>query len=219
MKVVVHQPDFLPWLGFFHKWAVSDLLVIYDDAQFVKGEWTNRDKIKLNGSDLWLTIPVLTSGKKEQKINEVEIDNRNKWGHKITNTLKTNFSKAKNFKEYFPEVEKIFLSEHKMLFDLNMKLIDWVGSKLKIATPIRFSSEKKSELKSTERLADLLKFYGADEYFTGLASKNYMDEELLLNNGIKIIYQSVNEITRMYNISENLINYSIIQYLFEEYTI
>ena len=219
MRVVIHQPDFLPWLGFFHKWAVSDLFVIFDDAQFVKCEWQNRDKIRITDSDHWITIPVLTKGRGHQKINEVEIDNNNNWNKKLVVTFKTYFSKTKNFKEYYPELEEIFLKKHRLLIDLNMELIYWVGSKLKINTPLRFSSENKSSLKSTERLIELLKFYGANEYYTGLASKDYMDEELLSQNGIKIFYQSAHEITQMYNISNNLINYSIIQYLFEEYTI
>ena len=60
MKITIHQPDYLPWIGFFHRWFSSDLLIIYDDAQFIKGGWQNRDKILLGRNEYWLTVPVLT---------------------------------------------------------------------------------------------------------------------------------------------------------------
>ena len=217
MKTAIHQPDFLPWIGFFHKWAISDLFIIYDDAQYIKHGWQNRDKIKINDSDQWITIPVLTKGKSEQSISEVEIDNRNRWNHKILNTFKTFFRRTKNFHSYFPEIEKILLKDHNLLIDLNMELIYWVGEKLKIDVPIKFSSEYKIELNKTEKLLGLMKKINADEYYTGIASKDYLDENLLKENRIKIVYQNFDEIVNYYNISRENVGYSIIQYLFQEH--
>jgi hypothetical protein len=217
VKVVIHQPDFLPWIGFFHKWAVSDLLIIHDDIQYVKQEWQNRDKIKINNSDKWITVPVITKGRGEQNINEVEIVNDHKWGKIILGTLRTFFPKSKNIKEYLPELEEIILKEHKLLINLNMELIYWVGRILKIEVPIKFASECELNTDKTEKLIELLKVFKADEYYTGLPSKDYLNEELLLQNGIKISYQTVDEITNYYQNSGEIFNYSVIQYLLMEY--
>lgn len=218
MRLTIHQPDFLPWIGFFHKWAVSDLFIIFDDVQFIKHEWQNRDKININGLDHWMTIPVLTKGRSQQKINEVEINTDAFRHQKIVNTFRTYFSKSKNFNEYFPELEEIFLKKHRLLIDLNMELIYWVGDKLKINVPLKMASQNPSSLKKTERLLELAKIYNADEYYTGSASKDYLEEDLLIQNGIKISYQNMDEIIKFYKISTKLTAYSIIQYLFEEYT-
>jgi hypothetical protein len=217
MRITIHQPDFLPWIGFFHKWAVSDLLIIHDNIQYIKQGWQNRDKIKINNSDKWITVPVITKGRSEQNINEVEIVNNNKWKKTILGTLRTFFSKSKNINEYFSELEEIILKEHKLLIDLNMELIYWVGRKLKIEVPIRFASDNKLDTDKTEKLIELLKAYNADEYYTGLASKDYLNEELFTQNGIKLTYQNIDEISNYYPVSNELINYSVIQYLFNEH--
>ena len=91
--ISIHQPGYLPWLGFFHKMICSDEFVIFDDVQFGKNSFDNRNKIKTPNGPIWLTVPIITAGKsKETMINTAQIDNRQPWRKKHSDTIKLNYS-------------------------------------------------------------------------------------------------------------------------------
>ena len=123
MNITIHQPDFMPWMGYFHKWMQSDLLVIYDDAQFIKGGWQNRDKIRINGEAKWLTVPVESSGKLGQNINEVQISYKRDWIKDHLNTFNAVFRKSKNFDQIFTLLREIYVKRHSRLFELNISIL------------------------------------------------------------------------------------------------
>ena len=214
MRITIHQPDFLPWYGFFYRWAQSDLLILYDDAQFIKGGWQNRDKLLINGREQWLTVPVVTKGKLGQLINEVKINQTVKWKHKHLYTFKSVFGKTPNFLTVFPLIEDVYAGKYDNLIDLNISLLLLCADLLKIKTKFRLSSEYGFSSNQSEKLIDLLNAENADEYLSGTGSINYIDEKLFEQNNIKLIYQDNKAmINEMYN-AENLY-YSIIQCLFQ----
>lgn len=185
MIAAIHQPNFLPWIGYFYKMSKADVFIILDDVQFSKNSYINRNKIKTPNGAIWLTLPVITSGKFGQKINEVEIKEFNKSRRKILDTIKMNYSRAEYFKNYFPELEEIFSQDYNSLSDLNINLILWIAQKLQITPVIKFSSSLPLlEAEGTLRLINICKEIGADTYLSGFGGNNYQEEKLFNDNNI-----------------------------------
>jgi hypothetical protein len=178
MILAVPQPNFLPWLGFFYKWANSDLLVLLDDAQFSKGNIINRVKIKAPEGARWLTVPVQSKGQHLQRIGEVRIDYRGHWQHKLLGSITACYGQAPYFKDHFRELQAILLQENEYLVDLNIRLIAWLAAKFSIAVPVRRSSELTGITgTASERLASIGRALGATVYLAGQGGQKYHDED------------------------------------------
>jgi len=190
MIVAIHQPNFIPWLGFFKKISMADIFVIIDDVQFVKGSICNRNKIKNNqGQAMWITLPV--SNKKGLKINfnEIEIDYNQKWQIKMLNQIKSSYSKAPYFNKYFAEIEEIFETNFNVLSEINIELIRYFCKSLEINTPIKVTSELDQNFGiSNERNLNITKHFKGTTYLSGAGAKKYNNEELFLHNNIKLLY-------------------------------
>ena len=189
MKIAVHQPQYIPWLGYFHKMANVDLFVFLDNVQYKKREFQNRNRIKTPSGPIWLTVPVLTKGNFFQKISEVKIDNQERWREKHYETLKRNYSKAPFFKTYQNFLDEIYGKEWDYLIDLNVATVNYLKDALKITTPIKLESEIGTTKTHTERIIEICKKTGADTYLSGAGGKDYMDEGLFEQNKIKLEYQ------------------------------
>jgi len=189
MIITIHQPDFMPWLGFFDRWEKSDLFVVLDDVQFLRRGWHHRDKIKTSNGIQWLTVPVNKKGLYDQQIKNVVISNHSNWKKKHLNTVSTAYSKAPNFQFIFNEYSKVLLSDYSLLIDLNMNLLYSFSKILEIKTPIIFSSHLNEHSTKTKRLVNIVKKCGGNTYLSGLGAKDYLDEELFENEGIKVIWQ------------------------------
>ena len=191
MIVSIHQPNFLPWPGYFNKIANSDLFVIIDNVQYVKGHIVNRNKIKDNkGEANWLTIPVKISKGSEQLINEIEIDYSHKWQHKNLNRLRSYYEKSKFFGKYFSILEQYFHKQYSNLAEFNIELIRYICSELKINTPIYIASELDRDFGERNYLnLNICKYFKADTYLSGIGAKKYNDENMFKENAIKLQYQ------------------------------
>ena len=189
MIVTIHQPDFLPWLGFFDRWNKSDLYIILDDVQFLRRGWHHRDKIKTRNGSRWLTVPVLKKGNYNQLIRDVKIDNGTNWRYKHLKTLEMNYKKAPNFEYCFKKIKKIYNEKNIFLIDLNMYLLRFVAAELRITTPTVFASDFNVKSSSTQRLIDLVKTSGGTDYLTGLRSKDYLNESYFKKENINVIWQ------------------------------
>ena len=184
----LHQPNFMPWLGFFYKWFKCDTFVFIDDVQFSKGSIINRVKIKTIKSDQWLTIPVKQRGRYPQLISEVEIENNNMWRNKVLGTIKTNYARTPYFKKYFFGFEDIINKNYKFLVDLNIDLLKWLANELKIKTNTLRSSELSNiNGKSTEKLVSICNSIGAKQYLSGFGGHKYQKDELFQKNDIELI--------------------------------
>ena len=212
MKITIHQPDYLPWIGFFHRWFSSDLLIIYDDAQFIKGGWQNRDKILLGSNEYWLSVPVLTKKKLGQLIKDVQINYDVKWQIKHIKTLKNYYGNSKNFSDIINIIEEAYSKKHIYLIELNLFLMENIGKYLGIKTPIKFSSNYNLKSKNTDKIIDLINAENGTTYLTGTGSKEYLNESMIKQNNIHLNYQEHDDLKK-YIDSEN-IYLSIIHYLF-----
>lgn len=188
--VSVHQPHYLPWLGYLDKIDQSDLFVILDNVQFKKREFQNRNRIKTPGGDLWLTVPVVTRGKYEQKTSEVEIDNSTPWREKHLKSLEMNYRKAPFYNDVMGKIEKFYTgTAHERLMDLCTDMLKCYMEMMGISTPVRFESELNVPGVKSERIVNICKALGAGVYLSGSGAKAYLDEELFEKEGLGLEYQ------------------------------
>ncbi|MCM8787041.1 MAG: WbqC family protein [Candidatus Omnitrophica bacterium] len=189
MIVSVHQPQYLPWLGYFHKIAQSDCFVILDCVQYKKREFQNRNKIRTKDGWIWLTVPVISKEKENQLIYEVKINNNFPWQRKHLNSIKLSYKNAPYFSSYVSFFEEIYSKEWVNLIDLNLAIINFMLKEFSIETPIKFLSQLNIKVTKTERIIEICKSLEADTYLSGKGGKDYLDEELFKKNNIKLIYQ------------------------------
>lgn len=190
MRVLIHQPDFLPWLGFFHRWAHCDHFIILDDVQFLRRGWHHRDRIKTASGPAWLTVPVIKKGRYEQEIREVEIDNSRNWRSKHLRGIETAYRKAPYFERHYEALKKIYSKMHGLLIDLNMDLLLYMARSFNIHKPLEYASRYNIGTTSTDRLVKLVECAGGDEYLTGLGSQDYLDESAFEKAGINVQWQN-----------------------------
>lgn len=191
MIIGIHQPNYLPYLGFFDKMKKSDIFIIYDDAQFNKSDFQHRNRIRIHNGSKWLTVPV---EKKHKPINEVCIQNEitikdQKWKDHHLAQIYDNYKKADQFDTYFPDISPTYKKEHEFLVDLNMEIIAFLNKSFEIDVKIVHSSEYPSASQSTHRIIELVQSVGGDTYLSGPAGKDYMDVELFENAGIELLFQ------------------------------
>jgi len=184
--ITIHQPDFFPWLGFFDRWKKSDLYIALDDVQFLRRGWHHRDKIKTKTGVSWLTVPIVKRGKYNQLINETEIDNSIDWRSRCLNAIHFNYKKAPNFEYCFKKIEDIYGKNHQFLIDLNKDIMNFAACELSIDTPLIFSSKYKIKSTSTQRLVELVGLVEGTTYLTGLGSRDYLDESIFNDEGVKV---------------------------------
>jgi WbqC-like protein family len=187
----VHQPNYLPYLGFFEKAYRSDVFILYDTTQFKKNDWQNRNKICTRNGWQWISIPVLH--KFGQKILDVKIKDHVKSLEKNWRTIQVNYGKAPFFRMYASELESIFLAGTELLSDLNCKIIVKAAEFLGLNTRFVRSSEFPDlDSVSTKALIDLTRLTGADTYISGSEGINYLDMDLWNTSSLKIEFQKYN---------------------------
>jgi len=187
-KIIITQSNYIPWKGYFDSINSVDEFIIYDDMQYTKRDWRNRNLIKTKDGLKWLSIPVEVKGKYFQKINETKVSDKN-WAKEHWSVLVHNYSKSQHFKEVKDVFEEVYLNmTENYLTQINFKFLSVINSFLGIKTPVLFSSALKLAKGKTERLVDLCKQRGATDYFSGPTAKNYMDEEMFEDESIKVHY-------------------------------
>ena len=182
MIVSIHQANYLPYPGFFHKLINSDIFVIQDDIQPSKD--TNRNKIMASTGSTWLTVPI-QKNEIPTPINELKINNEIKWSKLHWKKISAAYNKSKYFYLYKEYLENIFNRKWENIFDLNYELIKQVNKWLEIDIKIIRESELSPKGTSTERLVDVCKKLDATTYLSGIGGKNYLDETLFVNITLK----------------------------------
>jgi hypothetical protein len=180
MKVAIHQPQYLPWLGYFDKIDQADCFVLLDDVQFKKNEWQNRNKIKTAAGWQWLTVPVLH--RFPQRICEVRINRTDPWSRKHLQ----------------PFFEEIYAREWTLLLDLNLATIAYLAEALGIQTKLVLASSLPvpAELEATDRLIAICQAVGANTYLSGVGGREYLDLAPFKEAGIGVLFQAFQ--TRLY---------------------
>lgn len=187
-RVAIVQSNYIPWKGYFDLIAAVDEFILFDDMQFTRRDWRNRNKIKTPNGVKWLTIPVEAKGKYHQKIRETEISDP-KWNRKHWTTIVHNYSKAEYFKDNRELFERLYLgSNEKLLSRVNYRFLKAICQLLGIDTQIGWSMDYDLAEGKTERLISLCKQAGATEYVSGPSAKQYLEEALFHQEGVSIAY-------------------------------
>ncbi|OEU70999.1 MAG: hypothetical protein BA863_18875 [Desulfovibrio sp. S3730MH75] len=186
-KIAILQSNYIPWKGYFDLIAAVDEFIIYDDMQYTRRDWRNRNKIKTAQGTPWLTVPVKVKKKYHQPINKTEIDGI-KWASQHWKSLIMHYKKAPHYDEICKLLEPYYLKEWILISDLNRSLIEAVCGYLGINTIITNSSDYELADGQTERLADLCAQAGGTEYVSGPAAKGYMDELIFKRAKIELTW-------------------------------
>lgn len=189
MIVSINQPAYLPWLGYFHRIAISDVHVVLDHVQFEKNSFTNRNKIRTQTGWCWLTVPVKTAGKfGDIPINEIEISNEKKWAVKHWQSLRLNYAKAPFFDQHAPFFEELYTRSWQRLNDLMGEITTYLLDAFGIRTKLCFSSRMKTSGKKDELVLNLCRELGATVYLSGPLGRNYLREDIFQSKGITVRY-------------------------------
>ena len=191
MIVTIHQPNYLPYLGFFDKMVKADIFVVYDDAQFNKGDFQHRNKIRIYHGWKWLTVPV---EKKSIPIKEIKIRNEistksENWPHTHLKNIREAYKNAPYYSTYEKDFEAIYKKSYDKLIDLNMAIIYFLVDAFDIETKLVFSSELDFTSKSTQRLVEIVQTIGGDVYLSGPSGRNYLDVSLFNKREISVKFQ------------------------------
>ena len=185
-KIAILQSNYIPWKGYFDLIAAVDEFILYDDMQYTRRDWRNRNQIKTPQGLQWLTVPVKVKGKYFQTIRETEIDG-SIWAKTHFRSLCQHYRRATHFKLIADELESIYINmEYTHLSQLNRTLIEWVCSKLTIKTVIRNSWDYLLIDGKVERLVDLCLQAGGCEYISGPSALGYINESIFRENGVKL---------------------------------
>ncbi|WP_211444857.1 WbqC family protein [Collimonas humicola] len=187
-KIAIVQSNYIPWKGYFDMIAAVDEFILYDDMQYTRRDWRNRNQIKTPQGRQWLTVPVKVKGKYHQSIRETEIDDA-EWAEGHWKTLTQNYRHAPHFEEIATLLEPLYIRRtHTRLSALNRELIEIICQYLGIATKISNSWDYSLIEGKSERLADLCEQAGGAEYVSGPAAKDYIEEHFFTERNIKLTW-------------------------------
>ena len=185
-KVAILQSNYIPWKGYFDLINMVDEFVFYDDVQFTKNDWRNRNIIKTSNGLQWITIPVYHSS--SSKIRDIKVAD-SKWKKKHWNSLIVNYSQSNYFKEFKEQFEFMYLGSNELyLSEINFKFILAINNILGIKTKIKWSWDYKLDGDKNERLINLCLQANGTEYFSGPAAKEYINEKLFEKNNLKLTW-------------------------------
>jgi WbqC-like protein family len=190
--VAVHQPNFLPWLGYFDKLARADIFVILDDAQFPKkqGSWINRVRLRLSGRPAFLTVPVVRAYSGVRSIRQIQIDDTQPWRTKASKSIEFSYRRAPHFEEIYPLVEALLSTQTESLAGYNERGIRALASGLGLDTEkLVRSSDLGVTTTATQRLVDLTRAVGGTAYLSGDGASDYQDDQLFARSGIELFFQ------------------------------
>ena len=189
MTVVVLQPGYLPWLGFFDQLRRADVFVYYDDVQYDTHGWRNRNRIKTANGPIWLTVPVRHSGLGQPRILDVEIDGRTPWARKHIASIRQSYAAAPFVGRFMPALEELLHRKWERLVDLDIALTDLMAGWMGLQSRIERASQLGIGGGQSERLLSICRHFHASTYLSGAAARDYLDVPLFSAEGIEVRWQ------------------------------
>lgn len=189
MRVTIHQPQFLPWLGYLDKIDQADLFVVLDSVQFKKNEWQNRNRIRTAQGWQWLTVPV--RHRFGQRLDEVRINGDVDWRAKHLRALEMHYQKAPFARRYLEGLRGVYAQPWSHLADLNLAVLRWLLDAFGIKTPVRRSADMPYLREDpTDRLIDICRTVAATHYLAGAGATQYMDLARFQASGVQLEMQA-----------------------------
>ena len=207
-----HQPNFLPYMGFFYKMMKSDVFVLDDDVQYSHGEWHNSNFIKLAGKKSRITVPV--SYDFGDAINQVEICYARDWRKKLLRSVKMYYARAAHAEEGIELIERHLMADYELLAELNIALIKEIAERFGIEAKLLVASvDMPTKLKNNDRNIHQCWLAGADTYYSGNGGKAYNDEQAYKKAGIKIVYTDYEPVVYQQTKGDFIENLSVLDYI------
>ena len=216
LRLVGHQPEYLPWIGFFNKIYMGDQYMIVDNVQYRKKYFQNRNRIRAQNSWTWISVPVLTKGKFDQILREVRIDNALPWRRKNWRSIEYAYGKSPHFPDYADSFREVYEKEWDWLVELNETLIRLVLRHLEIDIPISRASEVGVTGQKTELIVSMCRAVGATTYVSGRFGKEYLDIQAVQEAGIELLFQDFKHPVYRQQFEPFIPEMSIIDLLFNE---
>ncbi len=191
MVVTIHQPEHLPWLGFFDKIRQADVFVMLDHVQYRKNYFQNRNRIRASEGAVWVTVPVLTKGHADQAINEVQINNQGspRWKEKCWASIAQHYRKAQYWSLHEGFVDRLYKTNWTRLVEINEAIIRHLLNAFSIDVKIVKSSELNVKGNRGDLLLDICRKVGASVYLSGVSGRDYLDEKAFTDAGILVRFQ------------------------------
>jgi len=187
MRVTIHQPQFLPWLGYLDKIDQADAFIMLDTVQFKKNEWQNRNRIRTAKGWQWLTVPVLQHF--GQRIDEVLINPTAAWKAQHLRALDMHYARAPYRNRYLAQLRELYAAPWNKLSDLNEATVQWLLEAYGITTPVHRAADYAARDEPTDRLIDLCRAVGAIQYLAGPGAEHYMDKPRFESSGVRLNLQ------------------------------
>jgi hypothetical protein len=188
MVVTIHQPAYLPWLGYFDRIARSDLFIFLDNVQFERNSFTNRNLIKTADGAIWLTVPVHLQDHLNKAITEIEIDEHHDWRRKHLRAIEQNYRRAPCFFGNYEKLAAAYASKESRLSELCFTQLKFWLAELKIATRLVRASELPVQERKSDLVLALCKHFGASTYLSGPIGREYLQEQQFAAAGIEVRY-------------------------------
>jgi hypothetical protein len=188
--VAIHQPAYLPWLGYFERMARVDALIILDTVQFEKNSFDNRNRIRDKKAAQWLTVPVKTKGRfGENGWQRLEINHSTRWQEKQLRSLDQCYGKAAHWEPLRTILDEAFARDDSRLLDLNLFLIKRLTEMLGVGTPLLMASDYHPKFAKSELVLELLQAVNADQYLSGTQGRDYLDTAEFERRGFVVSFQ------------------------------
>lgn len=187
-RVAVIQSNYIPWKGYFDIIRACDEFILYDDAQFTSRDWRNRNCLKTEAGLRWLTVPVAVKGRRTSPIKDIRIADAS-WRKKHWHTIERTYARTEHFKDMRGFMQDLYLKEDfNYLSDLNRHFIAEICAQLGIRTRVTQSMDYALDprMSSTEKLVELCKKTGAEEYISGPTARSYLDRTVFDSAGIRV---------------------------------
>lgn len=190
MRVTIHQPEFMPWLGFFHKASLADVLVLLDDGQFRKNYFHNRNRIRTPQGWSWVTVPI-EKAPLDTPMTGIRIAGANnpRWKDKIENGMRMSYARAPFFDETIDGVCGLFESTSESLTNLNIALLEWMLPRFSLSPKILRASDFALQSSASQRILDICLRAGATTYVSGISGSDYLDLPAFDRAGIAVEIQ------------------------------
>ncbi len=189
--VVIHQPDFMPYLGFFHRFLFADIYIALDHVQYVSSSsrsWTNRDKVKAPHGEKWLTVSV-SKAPRATAINQIELSTAVNWPQDNLRLLDQCYCKAPFYKELMPQIEQLYANPGRRLCDFTIGSIEMLMDMLDVRIPWVWSSSLNPVGAKNDLLVDLLRKVAATHYLSGAGARDYFAPEPFAKADVAVIWQ------------------------------
>lgn len=216
MILTAHQPVYLPWLGLFHKIALADLFCYFDIAQYQKKDYNNRNKIKTNRGEIWLSVPVESKNHFEKSVGEILIV-QSGWQRKHFKSIQLAYQKSRYYRDHIGYLEDLLIGQSfETLSALNLHMLRLLMQKLGITTPIVMASDYGFNESKSDLVLEMCLRLKADVYIFGAQGRNYADVDKFRASGVEPYFQEYRHPIYQQLHGEFLPYMSVIDLLFNE---